>query len=569
MNHYLQMRTDNIFIFHKKNAMRKYFTIAALFFAYAAMAQNTKPAPIKLIWQRCFGGSMNDEMFVANPTIKGGQVVESYSWSSDGDLTSNYGSADWWVFDLDSNRNFVWSHSYGGSGYDKCRYIMQNPDGKTYMAFGTSHSKDHDIDVSQIPKGVKNVDQWWLLKLNDTGGIIWQKLFIGTELNGGRSILNTSDGGYLLCGWSTSDDYDFNANHGSYDSWLFKLDSNGNLQWKKNYGGSGSDRARVVIQTPNGGYAFTGGTYSNDGDFAGKGHGNNDFMVVKTGAGGKVLWANAYGGSKADNGYDISLDWDGNYLVTGNDSSTDGEVTGNHGAQDIWVIKVNAKNGALIWERSIGGKGYDNGLRTLSMPGHGYLVLGTSSSKDGDLQNAGAHGEGDIALFRLDSNRNLMWSKCFGGSLYEAANDMFIANQGYYIWGITKSNDGDVSGHHGTTNINDVWGLFVYDSSLTSGFGQVNTTAMQINNPGESEFNFDVYPTVTKQTIHLTATIYNSSDVTITLSDESGKVVQQKIILFQYHSMKTDLDVHGIPQGIYFVRMQSGSYSDVKKVVIQ
>jgi len=347
------------------------------------------------------------------------------------------------------------------------------------------------------------------------------------------------------------------------------LDSNGNVQWKKNYGGSGSDRARVVIATPDGGYAFTGETYSNDGDFAGKGHGNNDFMVVKTDGSGNLLWANAYGGSKADNGYDITLDWDGNYLVTGYDSSSDGEVVGAHGASDIWVIKVNAQNGNLIWQRSVGGTKYDNGLRTLPMPNHGYLVLGSSSSKNNDMATAGSHGNGDIALIRLDSNRNLMWSKDFGGTLAEAANDMFITNHGYYIWGTTKSNDVDVSGHHGAANVNDVWGIFVYDSSLTPGFGQQIRTAMKINAPKEPAFGFDVYPTIVKQTIHINAMIFNSSNVTITLSDESGKVVQQKAIPFLYHSIKTDLDVRGLPPGIYFVRMQSGSNSDVKKVVIQ
>src|SRR5580698_2124527 len=112
----------HIILLPKTKSMRKYFTIALMLFAFSATAQTKVPkvitAPLKLMWQHCFGGSMNDEMFVANPTLQGGQVVESYSWSSDGDLTSNYGSADWWVFNLDSNRNFVWSHSYGGTGYD-------------------------------------------------------------------------------------------------------------------------------------------------------------------------------------------------------------------------------------------------------------------------------------------------------------------------------------------------------------------------------------------------------------------------------------------------------------------
>src|ERR1700733_2468623 len=111
--------------------MKKFYTIIMMLATLGASAQKAPKvitAPVKLLWQHCFGGSLNDQMFVANPTMQGGQVVESYSWSSDGDVASNYGIADWWVFDLDSNRNFVWNHSYGGSGYDKCRYIMQNPD---------------------------------------------------------------------------------------------------------------------------------------------------------------------------------------------------------------------------------------------------------------------------------------------------------------------------------------------------------------------------------------------------------------------------------------------------------
>lgn len=536
---------------------------AAIFYLPA----NSQPYPsghLNIVYSHCFGGSLGDNMFVANPTLQGGTVLEGYCYSSDGDLTSNKGNADWWEVELDSNNNIMWQHSYGGSDFDKCRWITQNPDGKTVMAFGTSHSQNGDVDTTQIPTPLlgKGIDQWWLLKLNDSGNIMWQKLFCGSGSNGGRSLLNTTDGGYLLCGWSTSKDYMFSPNFGSYDSWLIRLDSLGDTVWKHNYGGSGSDRARVVINTADGNWAFTGGSYSNDSMFAGKNHGNNDFMVVKTDTQGHLIWANEYGGSAADNGYDITLDWDGNFLVCGYDSSSDGEVLDAHGASDIWVIKVNSQDGSLMWEKSIGGTANENGLRVLSMPDHGYVVLGSSNSTDGDAQNAGAHGENDFFLIRMDSNHNIEWTRDFGGSHDEEANDIFLVKGGYYIWGRSNSFDGDLTnaGHHGiqTQNNYDIWGLIVMDSDLVTG---VKKTL--------PDFNYSLFPTITHDWIAFNGRLYYPSNMTLTVVDDLGRIQKTVFVPYENLNFTQRISVRDLPKGVYFLKAQSAGYTSTKQFVVQ
>jgi hypothetical protein len=549
-----------------KNMHKKIlFTISLVSIFYLnANSQGYPTGHLSIAYSHCFGGSKDDDMFVASPTLEGGCVVEGYCYSSDGDLTSNKGNADWWVFQLDANNNFLWQHSYGGSNFDKCRWISQNPDGKTVMAFGTSQSQNGDLDTSQIPLPLLHdgIDQWWLLKLSDSGNIMWQKLFCGSGSNGGRSLLNTPDGGYLLCGWSTSHDYTFSPNNGSYDSWLIKLDSLGNTTWKQNYGGSGSDRARVVIKTTDGNWAFTGGSYSNDSIFAGQNHGNNDFMVVKTDTQGHVIWAKEYGGSAADNGYDITLDWDGNYLVCGYDSSSDGDVVGAHGKSDIWVIKVNSQDGSLMWQKPIGGTKNDNGLRVLSMPDHGYIVLGTSNSTDEDALNSGNHGGNDYFLTRMDSNHNIEWTRSFGGSKDEEANDIFLVKGGYYIWGRSTSFDGDLAnaGHHGAdTGTNyDLWGLIVKDSDLTTGVQKVLP-----------DFNYSLYPTATHTYINFNGRLYYPSNMTLTVIDALGKV--QKTIFVPYENLNFTqrIDVADLPKGAYFLKAQSAGYTATKQFLVQ
>ena len=152
----------------------------------------------------------------------------------------------------------------------------------------------------------------------------------------GYDIRQTPDGGFIVTGYSSSNDGDVSGNHGGEDVWVVKLNNTGTIQWQKSFGGSENDEGYSVQLTTDGGYIICGQSASNNGDVTGN-HGNSDVWVVKLNSAGSIQWQKSFGGS----GEDAGLIWqttDGGYIVVGYTSSNDGDITGNHGGDDAWVI---------------------------------------------------------------------------------------------------------------------------------------------------------------------------------------------------------------------------------------
>jgi len=281
--------------------------------------------------------------------------------------------------------------------------------------------------------------------------IMWQKCLGGSFVDEAYSIQQTIDGGYIVVGYTLSTDGDVTGNHGLSDYWLVKLNNLGTLQWQKCLGGTGSEYVSTVKETSDGGYIVVGQSDSNNGDVSGN-HGGSDYWIVKTDNNGVLQWQKCLGGTGTESAFDIQLTTDGGYIITGDSDSNDGDVTGNHGGSDYWIVKLD-NLGILQWQKSIGGSGYDNSTSIQQTNDGGYIVAGYTESMDGDV--TGNHGGKDMWIVKLDNLGNIQWQKCFGGSNWEMA---FSIDQtldgGYAIAGKTNSNDGDVSGLKG---YNDFW----------------------------------------------------------------------------------------------------------------
>ncbi len=543
-------------------------TFIAIILAQNLLCQNS--APVCVTWSQCYGGYEDDDIFTAKATPDSGIIMGGLSQSSEDDLHKNNGDYDWWILKIDQNRDTVYSVSYGGSKYDKCRYAIGNKEDGSSMAFGSLHSlKDGDIDTSQI---VGTADSgWWLLKLDENGKMVYQKLYNGEGLHGGRSMLQT-DVGYLLCGWSTSTTNIFAGNYGSYDTYLMNVDKDGNTQWVKNYGGSGSDRCRSVIKTLDGGYAFNGGSYSNDSDFTAQNHGQRDVMVVKVDSLGNTIWKKLYGGAGMEHAFGLALDWDGNFLVAGEDSAASGDCNNVHGQYDGWILKINQANGDTLWTLNLGDSGYQTAMRFLPLPDKGYIALLSSSSSGNSSDKIDSTtstlGHGDIWLMRLDSNRNTIWSKQFGGSWGETANDIQIFDTGYMVWGLTASSDGDVLGHHSAkkndTN-KDVWAFFVVDSTLF----KADTTA-SIKNPFAHEnFNFTILPSPNNGKFSVQIKLLKKQDLEMEISNVIGQSIEKLKLTYSGEKLNQKIDLSHYKNGIYNITIRNTYQQLTKKVVIQ
>ena len=344
-----------------------------------------------IIWQKILGGSNGDGMFSVQQTADGGYIVAGYTNSNDGDVFGNHGGSDAWIVKLDRNGNIVWQKALGGSNWDEAHSIQQTTDGG-YIVAGYTKSNDGDVSGTHWI-----LTDFWVVKLDKNGKIIWQRTLGGSDYDRAFSVQQTLDGGYIVVGYAGSNDGDVSGNHGSKDFWVVKLDMNGKIIWQKALGGTYGDEAYSVQQTSDGGYIVVGGTWSNDGNVSGN-HGSGDAWVVKLDNNGNIIWQKALGGSNNDWAYSVQQTADGGYIVAGYTESNDGDVSRNHGGTDFWLVKLDS-NGNIIWQKVLGGSDDDVAYSVQQMVNGGYIVVGVTGSNDGDV--SGNHGNTDFWVVKL------------------------------------------------------------------------------------------------------------------------------------------------------------------------
>ena len=412
-------------------------------------------------WERLFGGSWDDYGYSVQQTSDGGYVLlgESYS-SASGDVTGKihgtpdqYGMypPDCWVVKLDAAGAVQWEKLLGGSGDDCGRSVQQTSDGG-YVLLGQSSSSASG-DITGTNRGAGDL---WVVKLDAAGAVQWQKLLGGSGDDIAYSVQATSDGGYVLLGESSSSASGdvTGTNHGGYDFWVVKLDAAGTVQWEKLLGGTGYDSGRSVQQTSDGGYVLLGPSHSTaNGDISGRTHGGNDFWVVKLDAAGAIQWEKLLGGRGYEFGHSVQQTSDGGYVLLGESySSASGDITGmTHGSWDFWVVKLDAA-GTVQWQKLLGGSWQDYGYSVQPTSDGGYVLLGESwSSASGDVTGTN-HGNNDLWVVKLDAGGAVQWEKLLGGSGDDYASSVQQASDGSYVLlGYSRSSaSGDITGtNHG------------------------------------------------------------------------------------------------------------------------
>ncbi len=349
-----------------------------------------------LEWDEIYGGDGEDIARAVWQTFDGGYIVtgNSNSSSGTGDVDGNYGGSDIWVVKIDANGNTQWDENYGGVNAEIPNFIYQTLD-DGYLIGGETNSGTLDNDIT-LSKGSQDI---WLLKILFDGTKDWDKNYGGSGLEDFEKMIPTSDGGYIIAGFTTSSDGDLsdNGNNGGEDIWVVKIGADGDIEWDKNYGGAGDDNGFFIKETSDGGYIIVGSTTSSDGD-VGENYGGSDVWVIKVSSNGFIEWEKNYGGTGTDIGYFIEETPDGGYFVTGHSESNDNDVSGNFGSRDIWVFKTDLV-GNIEWEKNYGGSGYDFNYTTIPTLDGGYIVGGHSTSSDTDLDSN--YGDDDSWIFKI------------------------------------------------------------------------------------------------------------------------------------------------------------------------
>jgi uncharacterized repeat protein (TIGR01451 family) len=293
----------------------------------------------------------------------------------------------------------------------------------------------------------------WAFKIDGSGTVIWKRSLGGSQLDEFRYADTTADGGCIIAGYTSSNDGDVSGNHGSEDIWIVKLSSSGTIDFQKCLGGTGLERPRFIMTVPGNNYVMVGSTASGDGDVTGW-HANNDLWVMRLGPTGNILWQKALGGSQSDTGFKGVLGDNGTLTVLANTSSVDGDVIGRNNNSttltDVWVVNLSFVDGSLNWQKPIGGSRQDVPVHILKNSDGSFLVLANSESGDGESATNHHAATYDILLTRLNANGSIAWSKCYGGSLDENVNDVFHERESdsYILAGTANSHDGDVTGYH-------------------------------------------------------------------------------------------------------------------------
>ena len=335
-----------------------------------------------------------------------------------------HGGQDILVYRLDSNGNKVWRKNYGGMNHEFGWWTWA---GSNTYGLGCQITNISDggfiviASTESFTHGSGDTD-FIVYKLDSNGNKVWRKNYGGTSDDFGYSVDQTSDGGYIITGGS------FSFTHGRCDFLVYKLDANGNKQWRKNYGGMDCDRATYIEQTSDGGYIVGGRTRT----FVHEGGDCKDFLAYKLDANGNKQWRKNYGGNWGDAGFTIHQTTDGGYIFAGMTRSFVHDSPGpGWSSSDFLIYKLDT-SGNKVWRKNLGGEYYEEAYSVVQTSDGGYAVTGYTDTF--------THGSSDFLVYKLDSNGNKQWRRNYGGTATDAARSIIQTNDGgYAIAGQTLS----------------------------------------------------------------------------------------------------------------------------------
>lgn len=423
-------------------------------------------------WDKDLGGPIWEALNSVQQTYDQGYILAGYSSSDNtGDVSEvSRGSVDFWIVKTDDQGNKEWDRRYGGLGTDQPWSVHQTRD-SGYIVGGFSESNATPANKSENSRGGQD---FWLIKLDQMGNRVWDRTYGGSGDDLMFDAIQTSDGGYLMGGNSASglnDGEHGTANRGNIDWWVVKVDAMGNIEWERSYGGSEEDRLNSIVEDTNGNFVLAGATAS-DRDMMMGGEITTDFLGVKdawllkvSSIDGSILDEDRFGGTDEDEINSLIQTEDGGFLL-GCGSRSDIAPTkseNNIGIVDMWIVKIDYA-GNVEWDRTFAGA--DSGMPGSNLQncysvkqnsiGH-YLVAGFSNGLAGNTKEAANLGAFDFWLLYLDPNGTKLWDMTFGGDQNDVMENVFQTDDGGYILAGHSSTDVNGDKTDPTKGLNDYW----------------------------------------------------------------------------------------------------------------
>ncbi len=572
-------------------------------------------------WQKSFGGAGSDFLQSIDKTNDGGFVLAGTSTSDKGiDKTENCrGGEDFWIIKLNAQGKEEWQKTIGGSGQEKLQTISQTFDGGYIIGGSSSSYKNEEDEIGEKTTNPFGNLDYWIVKIDKTGKIIWQKSYGGIYFDELRSIEQTKDGGYIVGGYSNSPSADspqlgigqkIENNKGIGDFWILKIDREGNEQWQKTIGGDQDDQLYVVHQSYDGNFIVGGNSNSQATDEKSKSNqSGTDFWVLKLNLEGKTIWQETYNIGEVDVLTSLVENKDHTILLGGFAQS---ELSQNptfgskqkeaKSINDFVAIKI-TENGEETWRKTVGSAGEDLLKKGIETRDGGYLLAGTSTSPSPTLPKGKGAESGIIGSSSvLDSNQENQQFQNAKNEVNNAIGDVqkdinngikdktddvtkrinealkneenpFKLSVNSPTGGITLPSLGD--GNSGNNNSNSNFnnnGNNAQDTSPvpSSGdrglsFGSNDFWVVKLRDTNKPKVEKATIEALPNPAITFTNIIvgYEFTSGTATVNDLAGRQLQS----FEITSRTVPIDLSDLPNGIYIININTNIQQDGIKVI--
>ena len=564
--------TKHNFIFNGKNIIK---SLCLLCFFLKSYSQDIQ-------WEKSIGGQQADYLMDAQPTADYGFILAGSSLSIPSGTKSenNKGDLDYWIWKMNEKGNLDWQKSFGGSGADFLESIALTNDGGFILAGessspGTTSNNKKDGDKIGACRGN---DDFWIIKLNAAGGEEWQKTIGGFGEEKLKVIKQTKDGGYIIGGASSSDQSGEKKQDcfGNLDYWIVKLDAKGTIEWQNTYGGCYFDILRSLEQTTDGGYIVGG--YSNSpasGNKATDTNGVGDYWILKLDAKGQQVWQKTIGGDQDDQLYVVHQTFDGNYIVGGNSNSgvSNEKSKSTANGTDFWVLKLD-QDGGILWQETYDIGAVDILTSLLENKDHTLVLSGfaqgepikkaivskpklntaknllgsltkktntTNSPENKDMKS----GTGDYVTIKTNEKGYEIWRKTIESRGEDILKKTIEVRDGGYL--LVGTSMGAASEDKKTTNGSaDFWAVKLKDKE-----NWVDTKAQieALPNPANTYTNIIIG--------------YDFEKGTARVFDLNGRQLQE----FAITSRTVPIDLSHLPEGIYIVAIETNVQKNSVKVM--
>ncbi|QRR01436.1 T9SS type A sorting domain-containing protein [Dyadobacter sandarakinus] len=536
-------------------------------------------------WDKTIGGPDADYDPSIHQTTDGGFIIGGTSGSSIGGekSESSRGLSDYWVVKLDQDGNKAWDKTIGSTDSDYLVDVQQTSDGGYILGGWTNGGigGDKTEPALEVEDHWRNCD-YWIVKLSPTGNIVWDKTLGTPDPDRMRCMTLTSDGGFIFAGgdesWIEYEDSGYR---------LMKVAASGTKVWEKVVQGTGSAEIHDIEQTPDGGFIL-GGTSNQraGGDQAEDSH--SDYWIVKLNADLTVAWTNLlntlfYDDARGPNYFaDLAQTSDGGYAVLGYSSEPglgDKSENSRNGTWDYWLVKLNA-SGTQVWDKVLGGGGYDNARAIISTADGGLLLAGNSNSDAGFEKTDNKKGLSDLWIVKLApepplpvrlasftarkelSSTSLSWQ-----TSSETQSDHFEiehsvnAKTWNHIASVNALGESEVLHNYHFTHVNPANGNNYYRLKMVDTDGSFTySKAEQVS--FQFEFDVNVYPNPVAEYIHVEAADWSKVKGLQVLNNQ-GKALYSSGSRPSY-----DISARSLAPGLYFIKVTLTDGSETTRKIV-